>query len=61
MIKIPNEVIFNAGENKQINIQGYDWRNSILNWSCNGWLGNIYHVEFHLCRFKISWHNYGKL
>jgi hypothetical protein len=55
---------YNVGENKQIILCGYDWRNSILNWTINGRgvKGNpIYHISFELFRFKISWHWYGSI
>lgn len=45
-------------------LYGYNWRNSILNWTVHGigTKGNpIYNVSFELFRFKIEWHWYGSI
>lgn len=57
MIRYRNQLIFDVGQNEQITITGYDWRNAILNWTTCG----LYHFSFELFRFKIEWHNYGSI
>lgn len=63
MIRRENELYFDVGENKQITLTGYDWRNAVLDW---GWNGNgtkgnpIYHIRIELLRFKFDWHHYGR-
>lgn len=57
MVRSKNMVAFDVGKNKQITVYGYDWRNSILNWTLIG--KPIYHISIELFRFKIEWHWYG--
>lgn len=59
MIRLKNEVVFEIKENQQISIIGYDWRNSILNWTING-IKPIYYISFEFLRFKVEWRLYGK-
>lgn len=59
MIKLKNEFVFDFKKNQQITITGYDWRNSILNWTIHG-PNPTYYISFEFLRFKVEWRLYGK-
>lgn len=54
------DLVFDVGENKQVTIYGYDWRNAILNWTVNG-KKPIYYISIEFLRFKIEWQLFGNI